>query len=65
MPEKEYVIQLQLPAPDKETAKKVADEAQAMIDQFGYDVFLRGVSFMRTHPEMVNVALGMIGGKRR
>ncbi len=57
---KEFKIQLILPAPNANVAKEVADEAQALIDQFGYEAFLNGVAFMKAHPDMVDVALGMI-----
>ena len=59
----EYTIALTLAAPSKEYAKKVADEAQALIDRFGGDTFLRAVEFMKNNPNMVNIALNMMGSK--
>ena len=32
-----------------------------MIDHFGVDTFLKLVDFMKAHPDMVQVGLGMIG----
>lgn len=57
----EYIICLITNCPDQETAKRVANEAQGMIDHFGVDTFLKLVDFMKAHPDMVQVGLGMIG----
>lgn len=60
---KEYTIALTLVAPDKESAKRVADEAQALIDEFGGETFLRAVEFIKNNPGMLRMALNMIGAK--
>lgn len=57
---KEYTISLQVPAPDVDTAKEVANEAQALIDQFGVEIFLKAVAYAKSHPTMVQVAISMI-----
>lgn len=56
----EYTIQVSLVAPDKEVAKQVANEAQALIDQFGYEQFLKLVNFIKHNPNMVQMGLRMI-----
>lgn len=61
--QKEYHIALSLEAPNPEYAKRVADEAQALIDRFGPDTFLRAVEFLKNNPQMVNMALGMINSR--
>lgn len=38
---------MQLPAPNLEVAKRVADEAQRLIDIYGYYNFLNLVEFMK------------------
>lgn len=60
---KEYTIALTLKAPNTEYAKRVADEAQALIDRFGGGTFLRAVEFIKNHPDVLNMALGMISSK--
>lgn len=60
----DYKIQIILPAPDREIAKRVANEAQALVDQFGYENFLNLADFIRTNPDMVRVGLSMITPKR-
>lgn len=60
---KEYQIVLTLKAPNKDLAKEVADKAQVLIDKYGGDTFLKAVDFTEKHPEMISVALGMIGAK--
>lgn len=60
---KEYTIALTLRAPSPDHAKKVANEAQSLIDQFGGGTFLRAVEFMKNNPEVVNMALGMINSR--
>ena len=57
---KEYTIQLTLTAPSVEAAKQVANEAQALIDQYGGDTFLRACEFMKRNPQAVQMALNMI-----
>lgn len=56
----EVTIALQVNVPNKEVAKQVANEAQALLDAYGADTFLRGVSFIKNHPDMLNIAIGMI-----
>jgi len=56
----EYKIQLTLPAPSPEAAKQVANEAQALIDQFGGETFLRVCAFIKKNPQAVQMALTMI-----
>lgn len=56
----EYKIQLILPAPSQEAAKQVANEAQALIDRFGGDTFLRVCDFIKKNPQIVQTALKMI-----
>lgn len=56
----EYKIQLVLPAPSLEAAKQVANEAQALIDQFGGETFLKACAFIKKNPQAVNIALNMI-----
>lgn len=56
----EYKIQLTLPAPSPEAAKRVANEAQALIDQFGGETFLRACAFIKQNPQAVQMALNMI-----
>lgn len=58
---KEYTIALKLTAPNKELASEVADKAQILIDKYGGDTFLKAVDFMDKHPDMLSIALGMIG----
>lgn len=58
-----YHIVLVLEAPNEESAKRVATEAQHLIDMFGGNTFLRAVEFMKTHPDMLNMALGMINSR--
>lgn len=41
-----FTLQMQLPAPNLEVAKRVADEAQRLIDIYGYYNFLNLVEFM-------------------
>lgn len=60
---KEYTIALTLVAPNKESAKRVADEAQSLIDEFGGETFLRAVEFIKNNPSMLRMALNMIGVK--
>lgn len=40
-----FTLQMQLPAPNLEVAKRVADEAQRLIDIYGYYNFLNLVEF--------------------
>lgn len=42
-----FTLQMQLPAPNLEVAKRVADEAQRLIDIYGYYNFLNLVEFMK------------------
>lgn len=56
----EFTIQLSLPAPDAEIAKKVANEAQLLINQFGYRQFLKLVEFMKNNPQAVSFGLTLI-----
>lgn len=60
----EYKIQVSLPAPNLEIAKKVANEAQGLIDTFGYYQFLNLVEFMKANPSMVQMGLRLINNKR-
>ena len=60
---KEYTIALTLKAPNRDYAKKVADEAQALMDEFGGDTFLMAVEFLKNNPNMMKMALGMIGSR--
>lgn len=55
-----FTIQVQLPAPDIEVAKRVADEAQRLIDIYGYYNFLNLVEFMKQNPNMVRMGLNLI-----
>lgn len=48
---------MQLPAPNLEVAKRVADEAQRLIDIYGYYNFLNLVEFMKQNPSMVQMGL--------
>lgn len=48
-----FTLQMQLPAPNLEVAKRVADEAQRLIDIYGYYNFLNLVEFMKQNPSMV------------
>lgn len=59
-----YKIQLELQAPDKQIAQTVANEAQRLLDQYGYDQFLNLVSFMRNNPTLVNIGINLINQKR-
>ena len=45
-----FTLQMQLPAPNLEVAKRVADEAQRLIDIYGYYNFLNLVEFMKQNP---------------
>lgn len=45
-----FTLQMQLPAPNLEVAKRVADEAQ-LIDIYGYYNFLNLVEFMKQNPQ--------------
>lgn len=45
-----FTLQMQLPAPNLEVAKRVADEAQRLIDIYGYYNFLNLVEFMKQIP---------------
>ena len=58
---------MQLPAPNLEVAKRVADEAQRLIDIYGYYNFLNLdynflnlVEFMKQNPSMVQMGLSLI-----
>lgn len=55
---------MQLPAPNLEVAKRVADEAQRLIDIYGYynflNHFLNLVEFMKQNPSMVQMGLSLI-----
>lgn len=53
-------LQMQLPAPNLEVAKRVADEAQRLIDIYGYYNFLNLVEFMKQNPSMVQMGLSLI-----
>jgi hypothetical protein len=59
-----FTLQMQLPAPNLEVAKRVADEAQRMIDIYGYYNFyynfLNLVEFMKQNPSMVQMGLSLI-----
>lgn len=59
-----FTLQMQLPAPNLEVAKRVADEAQRLIDIYGYYNFLNLVEFMkqnpRQNPSMVQMGLSLI-----
>lgn len=60
-----FTLQMQLPAPNLEVAKRVADEAQRLIDIYGYDIygyynFLNLVEFMKQNPSMVQMGLSLI-----
>ena len=57
---REYNIQLTLPAPSMEAAKQVANEAQALIDRYGGETFLKACEFMKRNPQAVQMALNMI-----
>lgn len=57
---KEYTIQLAVNAPSPEAAKQVANEAQALLDQYGGDLFLKAVAFMKQNPGMVQMALSQL-----
>ncbi len=50
-----FTLQMQLPAPNLEVAKRVADEAQRLIDIYGYYNFLNLVEFMKQNPSMVQI----------
>lgn len=52
-----FTLQMQLPAPNLEVAKRVADEA---IDIYGYYNFLNLVEFMKQNPSMVQMGLSLI-----
>lgn len=43
-----------------EVAKRVADEAQRLIDIYGYYNFLNLVEFMKQNPSMVQMGLSLI-----
>lgn len=61
-----FTLQMQLPAPNLEVAKRVADEAQRLIDIYGYYNFLNHynflnlVEFMKQNPSMVQMGLSLI-----
>lgn len=60
-----FTLQMQLPAPNLEVAKRVADEAQRLIDIYGYYNFLNlvefmKVEFMKQNPSMVQMGLSLI-----
>lgn len=57
-----FTLQMQLPAPNLEVAKRVADEAQRPIeiDIYGYYNFLNLVEFMKQNPSMVQMGLSII-----
>ena len=55
-----FTLQMQLPAPNLEVAKRVADEAQRLIDIYGYYNFLNLVEFMKQNPSMVQMGLSLI-----
>lgn len=55
-----FTLQMQLPAPNLEVAKRVADEAQRLIDIYGYYNFLNPVEFMKQNPSMVQMGLSLI-----
>lgn len=46
--------------PILEVAKRVADEAQRLIDIYGYYNFLNLVEFMKQNPSMVQMGLSLI-----
>lgn len=52
-----FTLQMQLPAPNLEVAKRVADEAQRLIDIYN---FLNLVEFMKQNPSMVQMGLSLI-----
>lgn len=52
-----FTLQMQLPAPNLEVAKRVADEAQRLIDIYGY---YNLVEFMKQNPSMVQMGLSLI-----
>lgn len=54
---------MQLPAPNLEVAKRVADEAQRLINIYGYYNFLNLVEFMKQNPSMVQRGLSLINKK--
>jgi hypothetical protein len=58
-----FTLQMQLPAPNLEVAKRVADEAQRLIDIYGYYNFLNLVEFMKQNPSMVQMGLSLINKK--
>lgn len=60
---KEYTIALTLTAPSSDHAKRVANEAQALIDRFGGGTFLKAVEFIKNNPHMLDMALGMINSR--
>lgn len=53
----EFKIQLALPAPNIEIAQ---EEAQVLINQFGYYQFLNLVDFMQRNPGAVSFGLNLI-----
>lgn len=53
-----FTLQMQLPAPNLEVSKRVADEA--LIDIYGYYKFLNLVEFMKQNPSMVQMGLSLI-----
>lgn len=57
-----FTLQMQLPAPNLEVAKRVADEAQRLIDIYIYRYynFLNLVEFMKQNPSMVQMGLSLI-----
>ena len=57
---KEFTISLKVPAPDANVAKEVANEAQALIDQFGVEIFLKAVSYAKRNPGIVQFAMSML-----
>lgn len=46
--------------PKHNTSKRVADEAQRLIDIYGYYNFLNLVEFMKQNPRMVQMGLSLI-----
>lgn len=51
-----FTLQMQLPAPNLEVAKRVAE----LIDIYGYYNFLNLVEFMKQNPSMVQMELSLI-----
>ena len=53
-----FTLQTQLPAPNLEVAKRVADEAQRLIDLYRYYNFLNLVEFIKQNPKMDQMGAG-------